>query len=220
MGQKEVHTDPIQISLNGQKHVSLLKNTCKWLSHLSGAIGFTWSFWCAILTGLLIGSNLIVLLNIDGYRPTTLVVESIYFMQTHQSGSSTAWGGHGVDGIVDGNREKFGLGDYVPDVVNSREEIEKHIHIGQSLAVMYNPNVYKPMLRVLYPEKNFIEKRKKRIEKMINTAYVPYAVCMLLCFLFGFFGNVLKSCIALSAASLGIIFLSWLPTLIDLVSMA
>lgn len=217
MGQKEVLSDPIQIN-NGQQHVSLLKKTCKWLSHLSGAIGFTWSLWCAILTAFLIGSNLIVILNIDGYRPANFVVESIYFMKTHQGGSSTVHGGYGAEGSVEGNTEKFGLGDYVPVVINSREDIEKHIHIGQSLAVMYNPNVYKPMLRVLYPDKKFIEKRKKRLEKLINTAYVPYAVCILLCFLFGFFGSVLKSCIALSAASLGIILLSWLPTLIELVS--
>jgi len=88
---------------------------------------------------------------------------------------------------------------------------------GQALDVMYNPDVYKPMLRVQYPEKNFVEKWKKRQKKMIYTAYVPYTVSMVFCFFFGFFGGVLKSCIGLFAASATIITLSWTPTLVELI---
>jgi hypothetical protein len=112
--------------------------------------------------------------------------------------------------------EKFNLGSYVPPVVNSMEDIKKHVQEGQALDLMYNPDVYKPMLRVQYPEKNFIEKWKNRQGKMINTAHGPYAISMFFCFLFGVLGGVLESCSGLFATSTIILTLSWVPTLVEL----
>jgi len=66
-----------QHHISKDKSPSTLSSIFKWLSHLSGAIGFTLSLWCAMLTAFLIGSSVFIVLNIDGYKPTTFVIKNL-----------------------------------------------------------------------------------------------------------------------------------------------
>ena len=194
---------------------SAASSVCKWISHLAGTAGFVFSLWCALMTAFFLGPSVFIVLNIDGYRPADFEVKRLYFIKGEQRTNRT-YGEQGAEGAIGGRDEIFRLGEYVPKVVNSLEELKHFVHEGQVLKVMYNPGVRIGELRVLYPDPNFRDRWKQRQKEMLHTAYGPYLLCMAICFLFGVPGRVPRSCVGLFAASAFIILMAWVPALLQL----
>ncbi|MBN2382415.1 hypothetical protein JXQ70_05985 [bacterium] len=207
-------TQSSESNLNSQTKPAGLVVFFKWTSHLAGAVSMLLTIWCALLTLFSVGSNAVILLQLDDYQPAIFVVEELFYSSGDLARDYAS--GYGAYGRIEGTREYFSLGNYVRGAIRSRTDLEKYVQEGQSLAVMYNPTLKITDKRVLYPEKNFRQKWKQKQAYMIKTGYGPLGLALLICVLTGIVGGVFKTCLGFGLATLVIISLSWLPTLLQL----
>ena len=186
------------------------------LKSLFGALAIVLSMWTAMLTGFFIGNSVVIMLHADGYKPATFTVEKLYFQLGNYRSTNRTYDKYYVTGTVNGQTERFGLGDYVKGPFKTREEFEAQVHPGQKLAVLYNPAVpEKTKLRVQYPEKNFKETWKQRQKKMINTAYGPWGLAIVLCLLCGVLARKTLSAVKMCIGASVFVVLSWIPALLN-----
>lgn len=161
--------------------------------------------------------SVIILLYADGYRESTYTVDQLLFQRGEMRRNRT-YNSYGATGMVEGQKEFFGLGDYVQGVLQKREDLEAQVHVGQELKVLYNPDVPKTSgLRVLYPEKDLRQTWKRIQTKMIRTGYGPWLISMFLCFVFGVAAGKTISAIKICLGACVFVFLSWIPFLIQVV---
>ncbi len=153
--------------------------------------------WTALLTAFSIGPNMVTLKYVDGYQPATFTIQQLHFTKGDIRGNKRTYDAYWADGIVNGNQEKFFFGDYVKGIINSQADLEKQVHVGQQLKVLYNPDMPKNKFekkRVVYPEKDFKNYWKNFQRHRLQESYYPLGVSMLLCLVFGIAaGNIVGS---------------------------
>ncbi len=181
-----------------------------------GTAAILLSFWVAICTGPLLGKNIYALLYVDGYVPATFTIEKITFFKGNNSSNRTNdkyW----ADGDINGNKEKFGFGNYISGVIQSQGDLEKQVSVGQKLPVLYNPEAPRHLeIRVQFPEKDFKQTLKRRQKEIINTAYLPWIVSIGLCLFFGIIACRIKTAIGFCIGSMFFVVFAWIPTLLNL----
>lgn len=206
-----------QDKLTNEEPVSRITSVFRGLKSLFGVAAVILSFWTAMITGFFIGPSIVILLHIDGYRPETFTVTRLNYVKGYRTGSQRKPDKLWADGTVAGKKEIFTLGGYIQGTVQNLEELEKQFHVGQKLAVYYNPDAPKNWeTRVLYPEENFHETWKNRQKKMVNTGYLPLALCWVFCLLFGILGRKIKSAVGFCVGSLFFVAFAWAITLLRL----
>ena len=170
------------------------KNVFDNLKKLFGALALVLSMWTAMITGFFIGNSIVILIHADGYHEATYTIDQLLFRKGDMRSNSRHSDEYYAMGTVEGEKERFSLGDYLQGVIRTREDMESQVHIGQKLKVLYNPEVpNNTKMRVLYPEKNFKQTWEKRQKKMIDTAYGPWLIAIILCILFGTAAGKTKS---------------------------
>jgi len=191
-------------------------NALRNLMNLFGALALVLSMWTAMMTGMLIGKSVVIIMHLDGYATAEFTVDQLYFQKGSMRGNRT-YDHYYAEGTVNGQKEIFKLGEYVQGTINTREELEAQVSVGQKLKVLYNPDVpRKTRLRVLYPEKNFTATWKRRQKQMIRTGYGPWAIALLLCIFFGLMGRQFKSVVGFCFGATVFVIFSWIPTLLNL----
>jgi hypothetical protein len=212
-----VNASNSQAKVKKEEPVSGMISVFRGLKTLFGSGAVIVSFWTALITGFFIGPSIVILLHADGYRPDTFTITKLNHVKGYRRGSQRTYDKTWADGTVAGNQEIFKLGEYIQGTIQSQEDLEKQFHVGQKLAVYYNPNAPKRWeTRVLYPEKDFHKTWDRRQKKMINTAYLPLALCWVLCLLFGALGRKMKSAIGFCVGSLFFVAFAWIITLLKL----
>jgi hypothetical protein len=192
---------------------SLINN----LKKVCGASALIFSMWTALITLASVSKSVIILLYAQGYHETTYTIDQLIYQKGEMRRNRT-YDSYGAEGTVEGQKEFFGLGDYVQGVLQKREDLEAQVHIGQKLKVLYNPYVPRASgLRVLYPEKNLKESWKRIQTKMIRTGYGPWLISMILCLLFGIAAGKIISSIKICVGAFVFVILSWIPFLIQIV---
>ncbi len=206
-----------QTKAQNKEKVSGIISVFRGLKSLFGSVAVIVSFWTAMITGFFIGPSIIILLHADGYRPETFTITRLNYVKGWGTGSKRKPDKYWADGTVAGKQEIFKLEGYIQGTIQNLEDLEKQFHVGQRLAVYYNPDAPKNWeTRVLYPEKDFHETWKRRQKKMINTGYLPLTFCWALCLLFGILGRKVKSAIGFCVGSLFFVAFAWIITLLRL----
>lgn len=186
------------------------------LKKLFGALAVVLSMWTAMITGFFIGNSIVILIHADGYYEAIYTIDQLLFRKGEMGSNRTNYDEYYAMGTVDGRTERFGLGDYLQGVIQTREDLESQVHVGQKLKVLYNPDVpQKTKMRVLYPDENFKQTWEKRQKKMITTAYGPWLIAVLLCLLSGYAAGKAISAIKISIASCLFIVFAWIPLLLN-----
>ena len=183
---------------------------------ICGTAAILLSFWVAICTGGLLGKNIYTLLYVDGFEPATFTIEKISFFKGNNSSNRT-YDKYWADGDINGSKEKFGLGSYISGVIQSQEDLEKQVSVGQKLPVLYNPEAPSHLeIRVQFPEKDLKKTLKRRQEQIFNTAYLPWLSAIGLCLFFGVIARKMKMAIGFSIGSMFFVVFAWIPTLLNL----
>lgn len=137
-----------------------------------GAIICSW--WSCIIFVSLAGKPLVISTHIDGYRPTTFIIEKLIFDRgDHEAKRIYA------KGTVDEQPEEFNLGAYLKEKPTSQYELEQLLAVGQQLEVFYNREVSDPVAaRVLFPTENFKEYWLKQLTHVLRIAYLPLGIAI------------------------------------------
>jgi hypothetical protein len=184
---------------------------------LSGGTAIILSFWAAIITGFMVGKGIVILLYADGYRPATFTIEKLTVIKGNHSSTNRTYDSYWADGVIDGKKEKFKLGNYIADVIHNQEDLEAQVHVGQKLPVLYNPRAPEKLeIRVLYPEKDFKRTWERRQKKMIHTAYMPLAIALSICFISGIAINRIRTAFGFFMGSMFFVAFAWIPTIFNL----
>ena len=187
------------------------------LKKVFGVLALIFSMWAALITLGSASRSVIILLYADGYRESTFTVDQLLFQRGEMRRNRT-YNSYGATGMVEGQKEFFGLGDYVQGVLQKREDLEAQVHIGQELKVLYNPDVPRTSeLRVLYPEKDLKQTWKRIQTKMIRTGYGPWLISMVLCLISGVAAGKTISAIKICLGACVFVFFSWIPFLIQVI---
>lgn len=187
------------------------------LMGLGGGAAIILSFWVAIVTGIGIGKTIYILLYVDGFHQAEYTVTALRYVEGDMRSSQRTYDKYFALGTINGIEEQFGLGDYVKGVINSQEELEHYVSVGQVLPVLYNPDAPKHLhIRVQYPEKDFKKKIEARQKNMINTAYMPWIIANAFCLFFGIVGKKWKTALKISIGSCFFVIFAWVPTLLNL----
>lgn len=152
----------------------------------TGMIALLVSLWCAALIAMLGGRQFMVLTHVDGYRPAEFTVEKlVYFKGRHYASGSNDPTEYWAEGKVDGHRERFVMGSYLPKIPTSQAELESMMDIGRVLPVLYNPQVPDTLdVRVLYPEQNFPANWYRSVDSLYMIGVLPLGILVALCLLF------------------------------------
>jgi hypothetical protein len=186
-----------------------------------GIIALLLGGWTALVTAFVIGPNLVTLKYVDGYQPATFTIKQIHYVERTIRTGGPSRNELYADGIVNGNTEKFfGMGDYVRGTINSKEQIENQIHVGQKLEVLYNPDIPEKNQRnrVVYPEKDFKEYWKGFQQRRLRETYYPLGATLLLCLVFGIAARNIIGAIGFIVGSLFMVLLVLIPTAFNLIS--
>jgi hypothetical protein len=184
------------------------------LKNLFGTLAIVLSVWAALFTVFGVSNGVIVMLYADGYRQATCTIDQLFF-QKGETRRNRTYDDYYASVTVEGQAEEFNLGGYVKGVLQTREDLEAQVHVGQELAVLYNPNVPKhSRLRVLYPEKDFKQSWQNRQKRMIHTAYGPWGLAIALCLFFGAAARKTKSAVKMSIGACVFVVLAWIPFLV------
>ncbi len=183
------------------------------LRKLFGLTAIVLSMWTAMLTAFFVGKSVAILIHADGYRPAVCTVDRLFFSKGEMRRNRT-YDEHYAVVTIEGRKEEFSLGGYVKGPVQSRADLEAQVHVGQTLAVLYNPDVPENgRLRVLFPEQNFKETWQHRRKKMVNTAYGPWILAMVLCLVSGAAARKLKPAIKMCVGACVFVAFAWIPFL-------
>jgi hypothetical protein len=189
------------------------------IKNLFGVAALLLGAWTALMTAFTIGPNLITLKYLDGYEPATFTVRQLNFtegsIQTGQNRRSYLW----ADGVIDGSQEKyFWMGAYVKGTVNSQEELEQWVHVGQELKVLYNPEVPRSLEehRVVSPKKDFKKYWKGFQQRRLRETYYPLGVSLLLCLVCGVLARNIIGAIGFVVGSSLMVLLVLVPTVWNL----
>ena len=176
--------------------------------------------WTAFLTAFIIGPNMVTLKYVDGYQPATFTIQRLNFTKGDIRGNRHTHDTYWADGIVNGHQEKFFLGDYIKGVINSQAELEKQIHVGQQLKVLYNPGVPKNKFekkRVVYPEKDFKNYWIGFQQRRLQESYCPLGVSILLCLVFGIAARNIVGAIGFVVGSAVMVLIALTPMVLNLI---
>lgn len=131
------------------------------------------------LVALLAGRQFAVLTHVDGYRPAEFTVEELVYAEGQRRGSTTTPTRYWAEGTVNGHKERFGLGAYLPKIPASQAELEGMMAIGRVLPVLYNPEVPNTVeTRVLYPDKDFPAKWLLSLHNLFRYGFGPLAAAL------------------------------------------
>jgi len=193
-----------------------VRGVCDGLKNLFGALALVLSLWAAVFTAFFVGRSVVVMMHAGGYEPATFTVEELFFQKGAMRTNRT-YDSYHVTGTVLGRQERFGLGDYVKGVLQTRADLEAQVHVGQQLAVLYNPAVpANTGMRVLYPEKDFKRTWQRRQREMVTTAYGPWGLAMALCLAFGAAAGRIVSAVKICLGACVFVVLAWIPTLLQI----
>ncbi len=186
------------------------------LKKIFGAFAIVLSFWAALFTAFFIANSIVILVHSDGYHEVVYSVDQLLFRKGEMGSNSRSSDEYYAMGTVEGEQERFSLGEYLQGVIRTREDMESQVHVGQKLKVLYNPDVpQKTNMRILYTKKNFKQNWKRRQKKMINTGYGPWFLCVLLCLVFGFAAGQIKSAVKITIGSCVFIVFAWIPGILN-----
>lgn len=209
--QKEPITESTENPM--AQNVTLLSG----LMGLCGGAAIILSFWVAMITGMGIGNTIYILLYEEGFREAEFTITELRYVHGNNSSTNRTYDTYYALGTINGIEEEFGLGSYVSGVIDSQEELEAFVSVGQVLPVLYNPDAPKHLdIRVQYPEKNFKRKIELLQEKMIKTAYGPWIIANVFCLFFGIIGGRWKTALGMSIGSCFFVIFGWVPTLLNL----
>ncbi len=189
------------------------------LKNLFGVAALLLGAWTALMTAFTIGPNLITLKYVDGYEPATFTIRQLNFVKgsirTGHNRRDYMW----ADGVIDGSQEKFFLGGgYVKGAINSQEELEQWLRVGQQLKVLYNPAVPRALEqhRVVFPEKDFKSYWKGFQQRRLWETYYPLGISLLLCLVCGVLARNIIGAIGFVAGSTLMVLLVLVPTVWNL----
>jgi len=188
------------------------------LKDLFGVAALLLGAWTALVTAFTIGPNLITLKYLDGYEPATFTVRELRFFGGSIQAGHNRRDRYWADGVIDGNQEKFFLGDYIKGSIDSQEELEAQVHVGQRLKVLYNPDVPSALEehRVVYPEKDFKDYWKGFLQRRLRETYYPLAAALLLCVVCGILARNIRGAVGFVVGSTFMILLVLVPTIWNL----
>ena len=150
-----------------------------------GVLAIACSVWARMLVALLGGQHFTVLTHVGGYRPAEFTVERLVYQAGQRRGSTTSPTRYWAEGTVNGHKERFGLGAYLPKIPGSLAELEGMMAIGRVLPVLYNPEVPDTIeARVLYPDRDFPARWLIGLHNLYKFGFGPLAVALALCLLF------------------------------------
>jgi hypothetical protein len=188
---------------------------------ICGSLSVIFSIWTALVTSSGIETSIYLLRYADGYRPAVFTIEKLVFIKGDNASKNRTHDTYWVEGDIEGVKEKFRLGKYVPGVVQNLADLEKKVSVGQKLPVLYNPDIPEILgIRVQYPEKNFKQYVTRLQREMIRETYLPWGISGCLCLLFGIAAKKTRIAIGFGIVSFLIVLFGMIPTAVNLFTRA
>jgi len=155
------------------------------LASAFGMIALLCSWWSCLLIMFMAGKNIVIMANVDGYRPAVFTIEELVYAKGIDRHGYARGDRFWAEGTVNGQAEEFTFGAYLKTTPRSQEELEKAFSVGQQLKVLYNPDVSGDVdARVLYPREDFQEYWKDRWRWLLKQAYLPLGISLALSIVF------------------------------------
>jgi hypothetical protein len=186
---------------------------------ICGMLAVIFSIWTALVTSSGIETSIYLLRYADGYRPAVFTIEKIVFIKGDNASKNRTHDTYWVEGDIEGKKEKFGLGKYVPGVVQNQADLGKKVSVGQKLPVLYNPDIPESLgIRVQYPERNFKQYVQRMQWEMIRETYMPWSVSICLCLFFGVIARKYRMATGFCVLSFFILLFGAIPTVLNLLT--
>jgi hypothetical protein len=134
-------------------------------------------FWAGVLA-FPIATTALILRNADGYRRAMLTVDTVHYDSgaNDEIGGASYWA---MGWIAPGNGlERLSVHDFFETPPESQADVEKALHKGDALPVLFNPGMTDMMVqtetpRVLLEKGDVWGEKRSRLKTMLWLALVP-----------------------------------------------